>query len=192
MTSAAEAPGKYEFAPLGPINYGEGTSPNTLALSYPVLGPSRHVRAYFCMPYYRPNFLCSDSFCHETFRPLFCRLAPFPLVLRCSSRRLVGVDTESSEVVQETPHSFFFLVPHVARIGSNIQHTRAESMGLTHGRLPLLPLSATETDSAAAVCLLFLPLALRVGSVGLAATASSTPSEALLIDQVARAASRWY
>ena len=39
--------------------------------------------------------------------PLFCRLAPPHLVLGCS-RSLVGVDTESSEVVQETSHPFFF------------------------------------------------------------------------------------
>ena len=45
---------------------------------------------------------------------MFRRLAPFPLVLGCS-RPLVGVDTESSEVVQETPHPPFFLAPHAAR-----------------------------------------------------------------------------
>ena len=38
------------------------------------------------------------------FRPLFCRSAPFLLVLGCS-RPLVGVHAESSEVVQETPLS---------------------------------------------------------------------------------------
>ena len=45
---------------------------------------------------------------------MFRRLAPFPLVLGCS-RPLVGVDTESSEVVQETLHSLFSLPPHAAR-----------------------------------------------------------------------------
>ena len=50
------------------------------------------------------------------FRPLFCRSAPFPLVLGCCSRQLVGVDAGSSEVVQETPHPLFFLAPHTARI----------------------------------------------------------------------------
>ena len=48
------------------------------------------------------------------FRPLFCRSAPFPLVLDCS-RPLVGVDAESSEIVQETLHPFFFLPPPPAR-----------------------------------------------------------------------------
>ena len=48
------------------------------------------------------------------FRPLFCRFAPFPLVLGCS-RPLGGVDAESSEVVQETPHLLFFLASHTAR-----------------------------------------------------------------------------
>ena len=40
------------------------------------------------------------------FNPLFRRSAPFPLVLGCS-RPLVGVDAESSEVVQETPRPLF-------------------------------------------------------------------------------------
>ena len=30
--------------------YGERTSTSPLALGYPLLGPSRHVRAYYCMP----------------------------------------------------------------------------------------------------------------------------------------------
>ena len=57
-----------------------------------------------------PGFLCDYQFRHEMFRPLFRRLAPFPLVLGCS-RPLVGVDAESSEVVQETSHRLFFLAP---------------------------------------------------------------------------------
>ena len=51
------------------------------------------------------------------FRPLFRRSASFPLVLSCS-RSLVGVDAESFEVVQETPHPLFLLAPHTARVGS--------------------------------------------------------------------------
>ena len=31
-------------------NYGNRTSTGSLALGYPLLGPSRHVRAYLCMP----------------------------------------------------------------------------------------------------------------------------------------------
>ena len=45
------------------------------------------------------------------FRLLFHRCAPSPLVLGCS-RPLVGVDAESSEVVQETPHPLFLMAPH--------------------------------------------------------------------------------
>ena len=40
--------------------------------------------------------------------------APFPLVLDCSHSQ-VGIDTESSEVVQKTPHPLFFLSFHAAR-----------------------------------------------------------------------------
>ena len=41
---------------------------------------------------------------------MFLRLASFLLVLGYS-RPLVGFNTESSELIQETPHSFFFLPP---------------------------------------------------------------------------------
>ena len=84
------------------VNYGERTSASTLALDYPLLGPSRHVRTCYCMPSSSPEFLYSDQFCHETFCPLFPRLEPIPIVLDCS-RLLVGVDTKSCEVVQEIP-----------------------------------------------------------------------------------------
>ena len=46
----------------------------------------------------------AEFFCHKTFRLLFHRLAPFPLVLGYS-RPLVGVNTEGSEVVYKTPPS---------------------------------------------------------------------------------------
>ena len=71
---------------------------------------------FYCMPQSSPDFLCSHLFRHETFHPLFRRLAPFPLVLGCI-RPLVGFDTESSEVVRETPHplSSFPWTPNAAR-----------------------------------------------------------------------------
>ena len=50
----------------------------------------------------------------EMFCPLFHRFAPFPLVLDCS-RPLVGVDAESSGIVQKTPRPLFFLPPYAAR-----------------------------------------------------------------------------
>ena len=85
------------------------------ALSYPLLDSSRHLRAYYCMPQSSPDLFCNNGlFHHKTFRPLFRRLAPFPLVLDFS-RPLFGVDTVSFEVVQETAHSLFFLPPSAAR-----------------------------------------------------------------------------
>ena len=93
------------------INYDRRTSRSTLSLGHPLIGPSRHVRVYYCMPKSSPGFLCSDLYCHETFRPLFRRPAPFPLLPGCSSRPLVGVNTESSEFVQETTHPLFFRPP---------------------------------------------------------------------------------
>ena len=96
------------------VNKGERTSTSPLALGYPLLGPPRRVRAYRCMPQSSLGFRCSDQFCHKMFRPLIHRPASFPLVLGYS-RPLVGVNADSSEIVQETPHLLFFLAPHTAR-----------------------------------------------------------------------------
>ena len=89
-------------------------STSTLTSGYPLLGSSRHVRTNYRVPSSSPGFLYSDRFRHETCRPLFRRLAPPPLVPGYS-HSLVGVGTESSEVVQETPLPLFFLHPHTAR-----------------------------------------------------------------------------
>ena len=68
------------------------------------------------------------------FRPLFCRSAPFPLVLGCS-RPLVGVHAESSEVVQETPHPLFFLAPHTARAPHHFsEHHALRQSRILHAR----------------------------------------------------------
>ena len=77
-------PGGYKLCYVSLIKYGERSSMSTLALGYPLLGPSLHLRAYSCMPYSSPGFLCSDPLRHETFRPLFRRFAQSPLVLGCS------------------------------------------------------------------------------------------------------------
>ena len=57
------------FFPLLTDYYLTSTSP--LGLGYPLLAPSRHVRAYDSMPLSSLGFLCSDPFCHEMFHPLF-------------------------------------------------------------------------------------------------------------------------
>ena len=120
------------FRYLWLINYGERTSSSTLALGHPLLSRSRHVRTYYyyCMSYSSSEFLCSDPFRHETFRPLFRRLAPFPLVLGCS-RLLVSVDTESSEVAQEIPHPLFLLPPQ----GVHAPHQFSEHSALRQSLL---------------------------------------------------------
>ena len=96
--ASATLPKGYQFAPLWLINCCEQTSTGTLALGYPLLGPSRHVRTYCCMPKCCPGSLCRDPFRHEYFRPLFRHPMAFPLVLGYD-RSLVGVDAENSEVV---------------------------------------------------------------------------------------------
>ena len=91
-----KTPRGYKFAPLLVA---------ILSLVFPVT--FRHTTLCRSSP---PSFLCSHRFCHQTFCPLFRRLAPFPLVPGCS-RPLVGVDTESFEVFQEAPYPLFLFPP---------------------------------------------------------------------------------
>ena len=66
---------------------------------------------------------------------LFCRSAPFPLVLGCGRPLLVGVDAESSEVVQETPHLLFFLAPHTAHAPHHFsEHHALQQSRILHAR----------------------------------------------------------
>ena len=92
--------------PLRLINNGEQTSTSAIALGYPLFGPSRHVRT--CMPHCSLCSLCRDPFRHEEFRRLYHYFVPLFSTLSCDPP-LVGLDTESSEVVQETPHPLLFL-----------------------------------------------------------------------------------
>ena len=71
------------------------------------------------------------------FRLLFRRFAPFPLVLG-RSYPLVGVDAESSEVVQETPHPLFFLPPlHSPRPPPILRTLRTSAV--SYPRAPQIP-----------------------------------------------------
>ena len=79
MASANQTPGGYKFAPLvASQQCGERTSTSPLALGYPLLGISRHVRAYGCMPWSSPSFRCSGPFRREMFRPLSAILRHSP------------------------------------------------------------------------------------------------------------------
>ena len=77
------------------------------------------------MPQCSPGSLYRDPLRHEKLRPLFGCPIPFPLVLGCG-RPLVGLDTESSEVVQKAPHPLLFLPPPEETVPSssspNITH----------------------------------------------------------------------
>ena len=114
MTSVNQTHGGYEFAPLVASQQRRANQhePACFGLSSPWSFPLRSgIPLHAVVQLW---FFLQRSFCHEMFRPLFCHSAPFSLVLGCS-RPLVDVDAKSSEVVQETPHSLFFLVPHTAR-----------------------------------------------------------------------------
>ena len=66
--------------------------------------------------------------------------APCSAVLRHSPSSwavvvLVGVDAESSEVIQETPHPLFFLVPHTARAPHHFsEHHTLRQSRIIHAR----------------------------------------------------------
>ena len=94
--------------PLVLISNGEQTSASTLALGYPIFGPSRHVRTCYRMPYCSLGSLCRDPFRREEFRTLLHCFVLFLGISSCDPP-LVGLDTESSEVVQETLHPLLFL-----------------------------------------------------------------------------------
>ena len=67
-----------------------------LALGYPLLGRSRHVRAYTTACRIRASFFSASIH--------FAMKCPAPCSAVLRHRPLVGVDAESYEVVQETPH----------------------------------------------------------------------------------------
>ena len=80
MTSAYQSfPEDTSSLHLWLVNKGERTSTSPLALGYALLGSSRHVRAYYCMPESSLGFLCSDPFRRDMFRPL-CRLEMFCVI----------------------------------------------------------------------------------------------------------------
>ena len=114
MTSANQTPGGYKFAPLVASQRGRANQhePACFGLSSPWFFPSRSDILLHAVV--QPWLSLQRQFLHETFRPLFRRPALSPLALDCS-RPLVGVDAESSKVVQEAPHPLFFLAPHAAR-----------------------------------------------------------------------------
>ena len=86
-------------------------------------------------------------------RPLFCRSALFSLVLGCS-RPLVGVDAESSEVAQETPHPLrFFLAPHTARVPHHFsEHHALRCVVLTRKPVFLRLLIPSVVSSVVSPC----------------------------------------
>ena len=88
------------------------------------------------------TFSAHNPFRHETFRPLFRRSAPFPLVLGCSSRPLVGGNAEIFEVVQGISHPLFSPPPHAARA----RHQFSEHHSLRQSRVLHARNKAREQD----------------------------------------------
>ena len=67
-------------------------------------------------------------------RPLFRRSAPSLLVLDCS-RPQVGINADSSEIVQEIPHTLFFLASHSARAPHQFsEHHALRQSRILHAR----------------------------------------------------------
>ena len=148
MTSANQEPRGHKFAPLVDSQQGRANQhePACFGLSSPWSFPSRSGIPLHAVVH-SLGFFCSDPFCHEMFCPLFCRSAPSPLVLGCSRPLLVGVDAESSEVVQETPHPLFFLAPHTAPA----PHHFSEHDGSRKARKFLRVKQSTDSNSTTVV-----------------------------------------
>ena len=92
---------------------GEITTPSTLSLGYPLLGP---FSSRLGMRSPAPTFSAAAIHCAMK-RPAPCSavLRHFPSSWAAVSRPLVGVDTESSEVFQKTPiHYVCFLPPNAS------------------------------------------------------------------------------
>ena len=136
MIFANQTSGGYKFAPLVASQQGQANQhePACFGLASPWSFPSRSgIRLHAVVQPWLS--LQSNPFHHAMFRPLFRRSAPFPLVLSCSCP-LVGVDAESSEVVQETPRPLFFLAltqptppinsPNITHFGSLVSSMRAK------------------------------------------------------------------
>ena len=97
------------------INDGERTSTNPLALGYPLIGRSSHVRAYYSACRSRAlAFSAAIHFAMKRSAPCSAPPCAIPPRVLGSNRPLVGVDAKSSEVVRETPHPVFFLARHAA------------------------------------------------------------------------------
>ena len=128
MASANQTPGGYKFAPLVTSQQGRANQlePACFGLSSSWFFPSRSGIPLHAVV--QPWFSLQRSISHEMFRPLFCRSAPFPLVLGCS-RPLVGVDAESSEIVPgNTPSTLFPGPPHTASPSPFLQTSRTSTV----------------------------------------------------------------
>ena len=76
-----------------PVTFGYTTACRSPALTFPAV-------IHFAMKRFAP---CPAVWCHSP--------SPWPAAVHWSAWI-----PENSEIVQETPHPFFFLVPHVARV----------------------------------------------------------------------------
>ena len=135
MASANQTPGGYNHAPLVASQQGRANQhePACFGLSSSWSFPSRSGIPLHAVvqPWLS---LQLDPFRHEMFRSLFCRSAPFSPVLVCS-RPLVGVDAESSEIVQEIPHPLFFPAPHTVHTPYHLsEHHALRQSRILHAR----------------------------------------------------------
>ena len=102
------------------VNYdGDRTGTSMLDLGYyPLIHPSRHVWAYYCVPLSSPSFLCRDPFRHETnvssLLPPSCAIPPRPVLLHSSRPLVVGHDTEALRSSTRHPINLFPRPPQVA------------------------------------------------------------------------------
>ena len=115
MASANQTPRGYKFAPLVARQQGRANQhePACFGLSSPWPFPSRSGIPLHAVVSPALTSSATIHFPMKCSAPCSAVLRHSPLVLGCS-RSLIGVDAESFEVVQETPHLLLFLAPHTA------------------------------------------------------------------------------
>ena len=99
MTCANQTPGVHKFTPLVASQQERANQhePACFGLSSPWSFPSRSGIPLHAVV--QPCFLCRDPFCHEMFRSLSCRSAPFPLVLGCSRPHWSALMPKSASLI---------------------------------------------------------------------------------------------
>ena len=134
MTSSNQTPGGYKFAPHVASQQWRVTQHESACFGIPSPWSFPSCSGIRLYPVVHPWLSLQRFISSWNVQPLVPPSCSFPLVLGCI-RPLVGIDAESSEVVQETPHLLFFLPPHTARATQQFsEHHALRQFRILHAR----------------------------------------------------------